>query len=505
MFQPPVIGRSGLNHNRPMGNAQARNTPLAPAPAYGNTTNPNGAQTASRSPAAPPMVGLGRPTMPDPITSMGAVLPPGQTAPLSPPPAAPAYSGGDVVGAAAYYRNAAMQQYQGRTPLASSAQSQTNMGLTNTIGQIDALTQQSQARHPMVPNAPMAGVPDMQAISNARLAPAVAREAARQQNTPMSGFVAAANDPNRYNPMDSQMDARQRSNAAAATAGRTMDRTRGGRQFPAPMAGISEAQMQARRVDAEATAQATAGRGNAAVRAKYDNPDAVAARTRFADAKANRAMEFQEQNDGLNYRQADRLERQRRNIERKVQRGQISRQEGAMQTENAREVAIRRAQSNSGMAGIGNRPAAPDRVRLPDGQLPQATRQRASETAKNLTSPDFRGGSPQFQQEAEVVRTVGLTPDMGWTQAAIQIAQTPFPLQDQEAAKRTASAYRRYWSSMRDSNSEWDQESGFFTPDLDPVYKEMMTELVQTPEDQLDAWIQKYSGHLATFGQGGQP
>jgi hypothetical protein len=221
----------------------------------------------------------------------------------------------------------------------------------------------------------------------------------------------------------------------------------------------------------------------------------------FAQQKADRAKAFQAENGGLNYKQMDRLTDKQIRLERMVTKGTISRSEADLRMGVAKDKAIRRA---SAFDGGPKKPDAnqPDRVRLPDGQLPQATREKATETAMNLTDPGFKGGSPEFQQEAEIVKSLGLTADQSAAGAAESIARSPFPIDNPEGALRTASALRRFWGSMRDSDSKWESNTGLFgTDSTDPVLINMMNELAETPEDQIQSWIDKYSGHLASFGQ----
>ena len=580
MFKPPLAGsnyRPQSPTSRPMGNAQSRTSAMPRSPAYGNTTNVNGSQTAAggvapaglftmnpnnvyRSPEniqrrqgiANAVGGLftanpgGVQRSPEstqrresiagffgaqPAQAAQAV---GQSTPQQPAapaqPAEPQYPGGDVAGIASYYRNSAVQGYQGgnqmvpNSPLQSSAvppvspvaaldEIQTAIGLDYTIDQLDSQIRQSQVDNPRLPNSPMAGVLDPDAIADARMAPAAAREAARQQNTPANGLVEAMNDPNRYNPMDPKTQAIQRRNAADQTAGRPVGRDNrwssgamddytesGGKPWHEreAEAARNSPEMQAKREAAYQSAMASSGPKNASVRAKYDDPALKARQSAFSQQKADKAKAFQAENGGLNYKQMDRLTDQQLRLERMVTKGVISRSEADLRMGVAKDKALRRASAMSGGSGG----QAPDRVRLPDGELPQATRTKAKETAVNMTNPDFKGGTPEFQQEAEIVRSLGLTADQSAAGAAESIARSPFPIDNPEGALRTASALRRFWGSMRDTDSKWDSNTGpFETDSTDPVLINMMKELAETPEDQIQSWIDKYSGHLASFGQ----
>lgn len=92
---------------------------------------------------------------------------------------------------------------------------------------IDAIREQSQATFPTVAMSPTYGVTNPDVESARRLAPMLTQDAARQQNTPVNGNTAYANNPMRYNAGDPAIQMRQQDNAQRMTSGRPVDRTRG--------------------------------------------------------------------------------------------------------------------------------------------------------------------------------------------------------------------------------------------------------------------------------------
>jgi hypothetical protein len=427
---------------RSLGNAQSRTSAIPAAPAYGNTTNVNGAQTAvgGMSAVTPTMPTAASPSVPS----------------ASPVPSA-AYPGGNVPGIASYYRNSALNSYQTpQSPLTPSS-APVDPSKQPTAGQIYAMQ-----------------IPTDQAGMSNRLA---------NQNPQYAGMQQR---------LASQLPGLQADQAAVAD-GRAVN-----------MGGYSEGQtVRFNKTPgmAESSALAQRGRENSEVRAKYDDPNLIARRNAFSAEKKERHQAFKDANGGLNYKQMDRLEDSRRAIERNVKAGRISRSEANERMEGLASRAMSRANPSSSA-----RPAdAPDRVRLPDGQLPQATREKAATTAKNLTNPTYQGPSVEFNQSAEVVRSIGLTNDMSAGEAMNRIKASPFPLEDPEAAKRTAMAYKRYWGSKRDADKDWTNVAATNLYGDDKQFLAMMNELAETPDDEVDKWIAKYSGHLAARGAKPEP
>ena len=549
--------------NRPLGNAQSRLSAMPAAPAYGNTTNVNGAQTAIMNPIRRPggAVNLTNPIratpeymsamgieQEDPITLTGGQAAVGGMSPQSPQlpfsstmqgNGQASYPGGNAPGIASYYRNSAVQGYQGapmvpNSPLQSNAVSQSQQygqyaddtqqisAMDRLRGKIDALTTKSQiANAPALPNGPV----DIEANAAAQVAPIIARDAAKQQNTPANGNTAFANDPNRLTP-DQKADLARKSALDAAGGGPAADPTGLGGRFGGAMGQQATADAEAiqsgqavRLADGsvarftgtpesarEAQNKGKVEREKLRDRSNTNVPQEELDRRKAADAakkeRADRHQAFRDENNGMNYRQYDRFQKVRQSISRKVATGRMDPTTAALMLEQETNKAMRRAQGRKSAMDAPAAAAPPDRVPLPNGQLPEETRQRAATTAKNMTDPEFTGGSPQFKQEAEVVRSLGLKSDHSVTKAAEVIMKNSFPLENNEAALRTASALRRYWSSMKDSNADWANNQGMMGIDpADPTVLKMMAELTTTPEDKMQEWIDKWSGHLASFGQ----
>lgn len=390
--------------NRPIGNAQARNPAMGRAPAYGNTTNPNGAQTAAQANPygfdAASMIGLA-PTQQQPQQFAT--------------PAQPQYPGGDVVGISSYYRNAAQQNYNPQiqnSPLQSNAQPQQQPSavmddysqaaiMRGLAGQIDALRAQSQIDNPMVPNSPaMTGFVDPQVEADRRAAPMLARDAARQQNTPPNGMVGFANDPNRYNPTDPAMQARQQQNAADATQGRPMDRGNG-RFAPGALDDFMETGLTWREREKKAEFDAAAPDRDRAKKVMNEkraqreaeraaNPEADAERKRkiaeASKARADKHEQFRQANNGMNYRQYDRFQKTRQNISRAVAEGRMDPATAELKLEHETNKAMRRAQGSK-MAGIpGERPALPLREMKQGGNLKAQTPDVATKAVETMVT-----------------------------------------------------------------------------------------------------------------------
>ena len=342
-----------------------------------------------------------------------------------------------------------------------------------------------------------------------------------------NGNIGYANDPDRYDPTDPGAQRQQEANARAVTQGRVRegndafgDRLRGGALDDYASTGMT---WQEREKAAEEAADAPR-RARAAAVAKemaaerqrirdLDPEKEYARKLSIAQASADREAKhnaFKEQTGGLNYKQFDRLTRKIDLIEKKVGQGRITKEEAKRQVENETMKQGRRADGASGVAAKrlermeSQKPM--DRTRLPNGSLPEATRMKAEQTANQLTDPNYTKGSPEFNQSREVLSSVGIDSADSAASASTKIASSPFPLEDPESARRAAMAYRMYWGSKKDASKDWTKDEswglpGFASERTDPQFAKMMEELTSTPTSEIDAWIEKYSGHLAMFGQ----
>lgn len=346
---------------------------------------------------------------------------------------------------------------------------------------------------------------------------------------PANGFngnIGYANSPDRATPDEIQASARASAEAQSGNRVREGndafgDRFRGGALNDYIESGGKT--WQEREKDAEfaadaprrANARAVADQMKADLAAqRAANPEAEYARKlSIAQASADREAKhnaFKEQTGGLNYKQFDRLTRKTDLIEKKVGQGRITREEADRQIENETLKQGRRADGASGVASERLRRVESqkpmDRTRLPNGSLPEATRMKAEQTANQLTDPNYTKGSPEFNQSREVLSSVGIDSADSAASASTKIASSPFPLEDPESARRAAMAYRMYWGSKKDASKDWTKDEswglpGFASERTDPQFAKMMEELTSTPTSEIDAWIEKYSGHLAMFGQ----
>ena len=343
-----------------------------------------------------------------------------------------------------------------------------------------------------------------------------------------NGNIGYANDPDRYDPTDPGAQRQQEANARATTQGRVRpgndafgDRFRGGALDDYASTGMT---WQEREKAAEEAADAPRRAKAAAVaremsaerqRIRDLDPEAEYARKlSIAQASADREAKhnvFKEKSGGLNYKQLDRLTRKTDLIEKKVGQGRITRAEADRQIGNITDVQNRRAEGASSVAAERLRRMESqkpmDRTRLPNGSLPEATRMKAEQTANQLTDPNYTKGSPEFNQSREVLSSVGVDSADSAASASKKISGTPFPMEDPEAARRAAMAYRMYWGSKKDASKDFVKDDawgslGFASGKVDPQFAKMMDELTSTSTKDLDKWIEKYSGHLAMFGEG---
>lgn len=218
------------------------------------------------------------------------------------------------------------------SPLASNARPQSgglgtiqqNAAMSDLIGKINGLTAQSQIRNPVSaeptrPGSSMDAGQRAGRIPGLFYSPNTARAAnsygdmnsvtagqeyARQIPTDMAGM---SNRLANQNPMHSGMQQR----FAGQLPGLMADQAAVARGEAVNMGGYGEGRtvnFNKTPAQAEQAALAARGRTNPSVRAKYDDPNAIAYRQRFATAKANKQEDFKAANGGMNYKQARRAE-----------------------------------------------------------------------------------------------------------------------------------------------------------------------------------------------------
>jgi hypothetical protein len=447
--------------NRSLGNAQSRLSAMPAAPAYGNTTNVNGAQTAItnpiRRPGIPGATNRVNPVRvtPEYMSAMGIeqedpmTLTGGQTEAGGMPPQVPfssamqgngqaSYPGGDAPGIASYYRNSALQQYQGgqmvpNSPLQSNAVSGSAMlddrsqsaAMRGLAGKIDAIRERSQIQNPMVPGSPSFGVTDIQAESNRRMAPMVARDAARQQNTPENGNTAFANDPNRVTP-DQKADLARKSALAAAGGGAAADPTGMAARFGGAMGQQATADAEAiqngqavRLADGsvarftgtpesarEAQNKGKVEREKLRDRSNMNVPQEELDRRKAADAakkeRADRHQAFRDQNNGMNYRQYDRFQKVRQSISRKVATGRMDPVTAELMLEQETNKAMRRAQ---GRRSAMDAPAAPQGRPLPLAAAPEQGPRNIPAQPPELAAQSVK----TMAEQSPILKSLGIT------------------------------------------------------------------------------------------------
>lgn len=439
-------------------------------PAYGNTTNPNGAQTASRSPMAMPSL-------------------PGLSSSSISHPATP-YAGGDVAGLASYYRNSARQQYQ--TPMSDRTDAAIGFLRANPsvplTSQIAGLTAGSMPAAAM--NAATASAVNQYANPVMGLSPDQKLQIAQQSaaRTMGGGPVAdptglgsrmagiSANPIPWYDRVKQGQQAQEASRAnqlsqeylAGIPANAAMNRTYTGpfsKQTPFGLAYTNRT---------GALEQMAAANPNSRNIQDALDTENLAGQIR-ADLTADRLQKYKDSHDGLSARQFRRKKETELRIERQLKTGKINKEEAAIQKQ---------------MAGISPKSPAQsgnvDRVRLPNGQLPDATREKAATTAMNLTDPNYTGPSPEFQKQSEIVRSIGLTTDMNANSAANAIRNTPIP-DDPRAQKEFVAALRKYWGSMKDSDAEWASAG-------DSEEAAALNQLSELPDSKVDEWMKTWFG-----------
>jgi hypothetical protein len=378
-------------------------------------------------------------------------------APVAQSPA-PAYPGGDAPGIASYYRNSALQGYQGgqmvpNSPLQSNAQSglmmmddrQQAAQMRGLAGRIDAIRERSQIANPMVPNSPaMTGFVDPQAESDRRMAPLLARDAAMQQNTPANGNTAFANDPNRMTP-DQKADLARKSALDTARGGPAADPTGMAARFGGAMGQRATADAEAiqngqavRLPDGsvarftgtpesarEAQNKGKVEREKLRDRSNMNVPQEELDRRKAADAakkeRSDRARAFESENDGLTYKHMDRLERKFILKQKAVREGRNSQEQVDAEMEFERNKMVRRSRGRvSALQGQDQQnagrplPLAAEPAKGPNN-IPANPPEVAKQSVKTMTeqSPVLKSLklTPESDLNSTLVAVAGMQPD----------------------------------------------------------------------------------------------
>lgn len=323
-----------------------------------------------------PMAGLGQPTMPDPVTSMGAAMPP--QVPFSSTMQGngqASYPGGDAPGIASYYRNSAIQGYQGGQQQQQSAMA----------GDIREATRNAQYMAAEPPATSSTGVNQMMARQPTDLQNAVTARAANSYN----GVVGAMSDPNRLTP-DQKAGLARESALRATGGGPAADPTGLGARFGGAFGQQASADSDAirngqavRLADGsvsrftgtpesarEAQNKGKVERENLRDRNNLNVPQEELDRRKAADAqkaaRSNRARAFENENEGLTYKHMDRLERKFILKQKAVREGRKSQEQADAEMAFEKDKMVRRSRDRASalpnsdqakpLSGLPNRP-----------------------------------------------------------------------------------------------------------------------------------------------------
>lgn len=505
--------------NRSLGNSQSRLSAMPSSPAYGNTTNVNGAQTAVGGQPVMRMTGPG-----DPVPMLkgqdydyrkdlqGRFGIPGPELSGYSQSSAPAYPGGDAPGISRFYRNTAIQGYLNNqmvpySPLQSNAQSGSMMmddryqaaQMRGLAGEIDAIRERSQIANPMVPNSPaMTGFVDPQAESDRRMAPALARDAAKQQNTPANGNTAFANDPNRLTP-DQKAGLARESALRAAGGGPAADPTGLGARFGGAMGQQASSDYdaiqngQAVRLADGSVARFTGTPESAKIaqnkgkiereslrdRKNLNVPQEELDRRKRADAhkkeRADRHQAFRDQNDGMNYRQYDRLQRTQQSIQRKVADGRLDQATADRMLEQETNKAMRRAEGRrSALVNADQSRPLP----LAQAAEPQRVRQQ----------PDAAAAVEQMATQSPIIKNLGITVESKPQDVMNSIASmNPQQMTSDQKFEAARHLHEYMLSQIESGNPAYALEDGISSDSKDPRLG--FLGLQSLPPDNKDAMV----------------
>lgn len=520
--------------SRPMGNAQSRQTALGQAPQYGATTNPNGAQTASRmtiggqpvqrvdpsqdqfspefqldyqSPAMYDARAIGqrsRASQPDQSPAAATQQPVPATAP---------YAGGDVAGQAQYYRQTALQGY--RAPAGSAQQSA-------IVGALPGVDMRSPQYSPLNGydgytagyNDPLRMRPDQKFQS--ALGAAQRGDPYDPTNQGGNRFAGSAN----------RILANQASDQAAIAAGTQAERER--------MQGIAQ-NSDARAMDPNSQSRQFAyenSQGQMVATNRLGQlqqlqkrfPDDPEVAISVAEEKQRQSALGQKQEDQRERRRAassDGLtDRERRTLgyRNQVANNAMSRgilpkgadpdrpgfshqeriarnnQEAADKSSfRSSETKLRRSAINAANQNELNAAAARDNSRLPSGQLSDAARNSAKNDIAKLFDPNARGTS-RDQFHGQVVRDVGLTGDPKKDTPSAAVSKI---FESGISTPEQAIALQKYWKAMSRSNSEWIKGSDKSSP-LEQQRITVLNEMAEVPPEEMYNWFEQNKDRLVS-------
>ena len=493
---------------RPLSNSISRNQAVPNAPAYGNTTNVNGSQTASAMANSAMFGGNDAQAKINAMQAFNGVRP---AAPSAAAPAAP-YAGGDAPGIAQYYRQSALQQYfpggddqtkvnamnafmqnkgimpQNKIPAALegsaySAGSQigaalsgmnhfapvpgmianqnnmsifpANQGLIDARMRFQNMTDAYRAANQPAAVAPQTADQTLQQVQRTNAQRLSAIENARLQNT--QGF-ASQMDPNRLRP--EQRESLARVNAEFAQGGgpasdptNLSGRMAGFNSGPGWYDRYAQQQQQSERDSRALAASAlpTLEQGRAAAAARHAQDPAWSSKVQARKDQAASALQsYADSHEGLSRRHVKRLESTRRQLERNVQAGRITRDEmDARMDFKAKEMIAGRSKSALPQPGDQKLNQPPQR-----GRLTQQSPQQAQQAIGSLVNHN------------EFIKHHGWTPETTPDQFIAGIATLDPSKMTPDQKFNAARAYHDFaLSQVETGNEAWKPKSG----DEDPL------------------------------------
>jgi len=416
-----------------------------------------------------------------------------------------------------------MMPYRGPSAVDMAGDRASAAQIRNSANQINSLIARSQAANPMVPRSPGFGVVDPATESTRRLAPMLAQDAARQQNTPMNGMTAYEANPMRYRPGDPAIQARQLDNAQRATMGQPMDRTRdsgalnayissgGTPWYERERQARDQMAMQARQSTPEFQAamaamqqqktarEALRDRSNLNVpQAELDRRDAADTARREREARHN---QFKDASGGMNYKQYDRLQRQNALTMKAVDEGRLSPEAANFRMRTRADKALRRAGNPMAMGDANRGRLFPDMFAGKGG--------RAASTTENPIVVGGRTLEAQQAAAADIVNRestsphiagLGVEPGSGLAglnqKISSRILEDPNAEFSDESLREFQQHAAQYETIATDQNDPFAFGTGQYGPDAGVESKQaaLWRELAKLPDNPRSRaeWLKKY-------------
>lgn len=399
-----------------------------------------------------------------------------------------------------------------------------NIGMYDLARGIDALREQSQIRFPSNPMSPTFGVVNPDVESARRLAPLLAQDAARQQNTPMNGNTAYYNNPMRLTP-DQTLDIAGRSAQRYMQGGATADPTNFGSRFGGEYGaglnadataiqggravrladgtvsyfkGTQESARQAQ-LAGKSDREVMRDRSNMNVpQAELDRRDAADVARRERQAKHNA---FKEANGGMNYRQYDRMQSSNALTMKAVDEGRLSPESAMFRMQARADKALRRAGNPMAMSTANGGRLFPDllgdrgNIQNPAVQNPMITGGRTLEAQQAAAAriQERETASPN-------VAGLGVEPGSGLAGLnqglSSRIKEDPTAEFSDDSLREFQAQAKDYSSLATDTNDPFSFGSGEYGPDagVESQQSALWKELAGLPDNARSRaeWLQKY-------------